>query len=132
MKKILLSFLLLLNIQNLHANDSQNNFTSYAKEEHLLDNKLYFFAHSMCISCKDAYIYLHSKHPNIQLPITDMKEPHHLNLYKECVKKFNIKNSELRLPLFCLGDNYIMGWNKSNEPELDNYLKEFHNKYTNQ
>lgn len=127
MKKFILSLLFLLNITPAYAND----ITTYANEEHLLDNKMYFFAHSMCISCKDAYIYLHQKHPNINLPITDMKESKHLKLYKECVKKFNIKNSELRLPLFCLGDNYIMGWSKENELQLDRYLNEFKNKYTN-
>jgi hypothetical protein len=109
MKIFILSLLLVFNLSIANAQNTSNNITTPAPEEHLIDNKMYFFAHSMCTSCKDAYIYLHSKHPNINLPITDMKEHHHLNLYKECVKKFNIKNSELRLPLFCLGDNYIMG-----------------------
>jgi hypothetical protein len=54
-----------------------------------------------------------------------MKDKHNLDLYKQCVKKFNIKNQELRLPLFCMKDNYIMGWTKATEQQFEEALKNF-------
>lgn len=86
-------------------------------EENLIEDKIYFFAHSLCQSCRDAFIYLETQHKDLNIPITDMKEHHSLELYKQCVKKFNIKNSELTLPLICMGDNYVMGWNNTSSPE---------------
>lgn len=115
-------FSLILASSFAHA---QNSITAPAPEETLIDNKIYFFAHSMCTSCKDAYIYLQTHHKDLNIPITDMKERHHLDLYKQCVKKFNIKNQELRLPLFCMKDNYIMGWQKDSEQKFEEALKNF-------
>lgn len=95
-------------------------------EEQLLDNKIYFFAHSLCQSCRDAFIYLETRHKDLNIPITDMKEHHNLELYKQCVKKFNIKNSELTLPLICMGNNYIMGWDNISAPQnFERALTEF-------
>ena len=82
----------------------------------------------MCMSCKDAFIYIQTHHKDLDIPITDMKDRHNLELYKQCVKKFNIKNKELRLPLICMKDNYIMGWTKSSEHEFENALKNFNSK----
>ena len=96
-------------------------------EETLIHDKIYFFAHSMCSSCKDAYIYLHTNHKDLNIPITNMSEKRSLDLYKQCVKKFNIPNYELRLPLICMKDDYIMGWSEGSDKlfqkALDNYLK---------
>lgn len=101
-------------------NIAQNN------ETQLLDNKIYFFAHSLCQSCRDAFIYLETRHKDLNIPITDMKERHNLELYKQCVKKFNIKNSELTLPLICMGNSYVMGWDINSAPQsFEHALKEF-------
>jgi hypothetical protein len=122
LKKVLLSLLLVLSINNAKAQ------TIVKLEETEIDpNKIYFFAHSMCSSCKDAYVYLHTYHKDLNIPITNMSEKHSLDLYKQCVKKFNIPNYELRLPLICMKDDYIMGWDKKSEElfqkALENYLK---------
>ena len=87
-------------------------------ETQLMENKIYFFAHSLCQSCRDAFIYLGTQHKDLNIPITDMKDRHNLELYKQCVKKFNIKNSALTLPLICMGDNYVMGWDNSSSPKI--------------
>ncbi len=99
--------------------------TSPAAEQTLLDNKVYFFAHSMCNACKDAFVYFNTYHRDLNLPITDMKFHHNLELYKQCVKKFDIQNSELRLPLICMGNHFIMGWEPADQALFEQYLKEF-------
>lgn len=129
MKAILLALSLCLTCFSVHAQSSETEnkpqLTEPAKEENLLDDKIYFFAHSMCMSCKDAYVYLYTKHQDLQIPITDMKFHHNFELYKQCVKKFGIANSELRLPLICMKDRYIMGWEKDSGARFESYLKEF-------
>ena len=96
-----------------------------AKEEHLLDDKIYFFAHSMCKNCKDAFVHIYTYHGDLGIPITDMKFHHNFELYKECVQKFNIPNKELRLPLICMGDNFIMGWNEQSGNLFEQQLTAF-------
>lgn len=95
---------------------ANKSLTAPAPEENLLDDKIYFFVHSLCQNCRHAYVYLNTLHADLNIPFTDMKFHHNLELYKQCVKKFNISNKELTLPLICMGDKYIMGWDK-NFPE---------------
>ena len=80
--------------------------------------------------CAAAYMYLDGNHRDLNIPITDMKFHHNLELYKQCVKKFNIGNGELRLPLICMGDRYIMGWKQEDGARFEEYLKEFQKKTT--
>lgn len=96
-------------------------------ETNLQADKIYFFAHSLCQSCKDAYIYLETHHKDLNIPITDMKEHHNLELYKQCVKKFNIPNKELTLPLICMGNGYIMGWTYNTPSQFEHTLQQFKN-----
>lgn len=110
------------------AESSGRVVTAPAPEQNLRDDKIYFFAHSMCVACKDTYVYLESNHRELEIPITDMKFHHNLELYKQCVKKFNIPNNELRLPLICMGDHYIMGWKPGDGALFEEYLKDFRKK----
>lgn len=103
----------------------KSSLTAPAEEENLIEDKIYFFAHSLCQKCKDAYIYLYTYHQDLQIPITDMKFHHNFELYKQCVQKFGIANSELRLPLICMKDRYIMGWDNDSGARFETYLKEF-------
>lgn len=128
MKILFLLLSLFLTFSDAQAQtEKKRTITAPAPEENLLDNKIYFFAHSLCQSCKDAYIYLYTYHQDLQIPITDMKFHHNFELYKQCVQKFNIANSELRLPLICMKDKYIMGWEKDSGALFESYLKEFQN-----
>ncbi len=123
MKTIFIALFLLLNISNASANSVP--VIEQPAEKELIHDKIYFFAHSMCHSCKDAFIYFSTHHKELNIPIIDMKHQNNLNLYKECVKKFNIKNQELRLPLICMKDNYIMGWDKHSEQLFEQALKKY-------
>lgn len=125
MKKIFIVLVLLLNTTIASAN---TNIVAQSPEKELIHDKIYFFAHSMCMNCKDAFIYIQTHHKDLNILITDMNDKHNLDLYKQCVKKFNIKNQELRLPLICMKDNYIMGWTKSSEYEFEQAVKNFNNK----
>ena len=99
--------------------------TAPEAEENLIDDKIYFFVHSMCQSCRDAFVYIYDNHGELQLPITDMKFHHNLELYKQCVKKFNISNKELRLPLICMGNHYLMGWDDTSGRRFEEALSAF-------
>lgn len=107
------------------AAQNPRGMTAPAPEQNLLDDKIYFFAHAMCIACKDAFVYLDANHRDLNIPITDMKFHHNLELYKQCVKKFNIPNSDLRLPLICMGNHYIMGWEPEDGARFEEYLQKF-------
>lgn len=107
------------------AAQNPRGMTAPAPEQDLLDDKIYFFAHAMCIACKDAFVYLDANHRDLNIPITDMKFHHNLELYKQCVKKFNIPNSDLRLPLICMGNHYIMGWEPEDGARFEEYLQKF-------
>ena len=107
------------------AAQTPRGMTAPAPEQNLLDDKIYFFAHAMCIACKDAFVYLDANHRDLNIPITDMKFHHNLELYKQCVKKFNIPNSDLRLPLICMGNHYIMGWEPEDGARFEEYLQKF-------
>ena len=80
------------------AAQNPRGMTAPAPEQNLLDVKIYFFAHAMCIACKDAFVYLDANHRDLNVPNTNMKFHHNLDHYKQCVKKFNIPNRDLRLP----------------------------------
>ena len=113
-----------------HAQTEDNRIiTAPMPEEHLLDNKIYFFAHSMCMNCQEPFNYLMSNHRDLNIPITDMKFHHNFELYKECVQKFNISNKELRLPLICMGNHYIMGWDGTAPSHFEEVLKDFQQTY---
>ena len=108
------------------ASEDKRFHTSARAEKELKDNKIYFFAHAMCTACKDAFIYLDTYHRDLNIPITDMKYHENLELYKQCVKKFNINNNDLHLPLICMGNHYIMGWDKERDgARFDAYLEKF-------
>jgi len=128
MKHLLIALILCLISFQTNAQTNQERvpfITLPAPEETLIDNKLYFFAHSMCQNCRGAFAYLYERHPELNVQITDMKYHHNLELYKQCVKKFDIKNSELRLPLICMGNHYIMGWDERSPYLFEQYLRDF-------
>lgn len=111
------------------ASKNKRYATAPLPEKELIDNKIYFFAHSMCPACKDAFIYFETYHRNLNIPITDVKYHENLELYKQCVKKFNISNDNLHLPLICMGDHYIMGWDDARAEQIfDEHLKDFQKK----
>jgi len=129
MKSFLIA--LIMTVMSLPAyadNTASNNNpiqTFPAEEENLLDDKIYFFVHSMCQNCREAFIYIYGQHQDLNIPITDMKFRHNFELYKQCVQKFNIANNQLRLPLICMGNHYIMGWDGNSAAEFEKHLAQF-------
>lgn len=109
----------------LTANSALAQLDAPSPDQTLQDNKIYFFIHSLCQSCRPAYSYLFQNHPELDISLINMKFKHNLELYKECVAKFEIKNSELRLPLICMGNNYIMGWDNDGAIKFEQALLQF-------
>ncbi|MBR5598627.1 MAG: hypothetical protein IKW39_01155 [Alphaproteobacteria bacterium] len=117
-----LLFVLFVTISPVKAQNTPQIISS-APEQTLIEDKIYFFAHSLSAPCSHAYGYLQANYPNLNIPIIDMKDSHNLELYKQCVKKFNIPNKELKLPLFCLKDDYVMGWTYGSSSALDKAIQ---------
>ena len=82
MKHLITALLILFSVP---ATAAEEPHLAQNPETELQTDKIYFFAHSLCQSCKDAYIYLETRHKDLNIPITDMKEHHNLELYKQCV-----------------------------------------------
>ncbi len=125
MKHLITALLMLL---SLPATAAETPNIAQNSETELKADKIYFFAHSLCQSCKDAYVYLETRHKDLNIPITDMKERHNLELYKQCVKKFNIPNQELTLPLICMGNSYVMGWQNNSPQTFEHALQQYKEK----
>ncbi len=122
MKHLITALLILFSVP---ATAAEEPHLAQNPETELQTDKIYFFAHSLCQSCKDAYIYLETRHKDLNIPITDMKEHHNLELYKQCVKKFNIPNQELTLPLICMGNTYVMGWTPQSPQTFEQSLQQY-------
>ena len=45
-------------------------------------------------------------------------------LFVKCARKFNLGN-QIGTPLFCMGENHLMGWSPESEKEFDEYVKPF-------
>lgn len=125
MKSVLTALLALFITLPVYAENNNPNQTFPAEEENLLNDKIYFFIHSMCQNCHEAFSYIYGNHQDLNIPITDMKFHHNFELYKQCVKKFDIPNNQLRLPLICMGNHYIMGWDENSAENFEQYLKDF-------
>ncbi len=121
MLKTLFTLFFLLITFNTQA--SSPTIISSAEEETLIEDKIYFFAHALNPRSKTAYDYISKKYSHLDIPIIDMNDKHNFELYKECVKKFNIPNNQLTLPLFCLKNDYVMGWTYGSETLLDKAIK---------
>ena len=99
MKKLLALFLLL----PLFTAGCKNSDTD------IRPDKVYFFYSDTCPHCHDALDYINQKYPD---------------LFTRCAAKFKL-GRRIGTPLFCMGDNYIMGWAPQYQSRFDNYIKPF-------
>lgn len=90
----------------------------------IVPNKAYLFYSDVCPHCHEAQKFLNKKYPDLNIIKLDVATPQGEQLLRQCAKKFKIKQG-LGIPLFCLGDNYIMGWGPAYEQKFQNYIKPF-------
>ena len=73
-----------------------------AEKSAIQSDKIYFFYSETCPHCHDAEAYL----------------------FVKCAEKFNL-GQRIGTPLFCMGDNYLMGWAPEYENRFDAYARPF-------
>ncbi len=90
----------------------------------IVPDKAYMFYSNGCPHCHDAQTFLNKKYPDLNIIKLNVATPQGQQLLRQCAKKFKIKQG-LGVPLFCIGDNYIMGWSPRYEQKFQNYIKPF-------
>lgn len=118
MKKLL--YFLLACFLFTSACDTQSN---QAVEE-ISPDKVYFFYSETCPHCHAAEAYLKKNYPNLPIERVDVSQKDGYALFVKCAEKFNLGN-QIGTPLFCINENYMMGWIPEYAPRLDAYLKPF-------
>ena len=88
------------------------------------NNKAYLFYSQTCPHCHEAREYINKKYSNLEMVQLDVATPQGKDMLFKCAKKFNLGNN-IGVPLFCLGDNHLMGWNSSYRIKFDAYIRPF-------
>lgn len=90
----------------------------------LQPDKIYFFYSQTCPHCHDALKYINKKYPGLQLSMINVSNASGMDLLLRCAKKFKLGRN-IGTPLFCMGDEYIMGWAPEYEKKFDDAVKPF-------
>ena len=93
-------------------------------KQDLQSDKIYFFYQESCPHCHKAKEYVDKKYPNLQMEELNIASRDARDLFIKCARKFNLGNA-LGTPLFCMNNNYIMGWSKRNEKKFERLVKPF-------
>lgn len=95
------------------------------QDNDLSANKIYHFYQPTCSHCHEAIQYINSKYPNLKMEIINISaDKQGYELFIKCAQKFNLGN-QIGTPLFCIGDNYIMGWSPASQSQFDEYAQPF-------
>ncbi len=87
-------------------------------------NKIYFFYQDGCPHCHYADEYVNKTYPELKIEKVNIANPRGFELFVQCVRKFKL-GDKVGTPLFCMGDNYVMGWSPALQQKFDNHLKAF-------
>lgn len=88
------------------------------------DDKIYFFFSNTCPHCHDALDYINRKYPDLNVTLVNVADDDGYDMFAASAKKFKL-GSEVGTPLFCMGDNYIMGWSPEIEQKFDEYVRPY-------
>lgn len=87
-------------------------------EDEISSDKIYFFTYKGCPYCQRADEYINKTHPNLNIEKIDIYKPGGMYLFKKCAEKFNLGRN-IGTPLFCMGNDYIMGWSEDNQKRFN-------------
>ena len=90
----------------------------------LQDDIVYFFYQDGCPHCHYADEYIKKAYPDLKMERVNIAAPRGFELFVQCVRKFKL-GDKVGTPLFCMGNNYVMGWSSALQQKLDNQLKKF-------
>lgn len=83
-----------------------------------------FFYSNTCPHCHEALKYVNANYPDLRMNMVNVATKQGQKKLMECARKFKLGN-RIGTPLFCMGDNYIMGWTESYGARFDEYIKPF-------
>ena len=89
------------------------------------DDEIFVFTQKRCPHCHTAEAYLKEAYPDLQVQIKEISRRENMKLFFACGKKFNLDRSQMGTPLFCMGDNYVMGWSPAEQMKFDAYVQKF-------
>ena len=118
MKKIILSLIAAFSF--LTACQDSSHITT----EEISPNKMYLFYSNSCPHCHSALDYINQNHPDAKITMVNIANRQGYDLFLKCAQKFNL-GKRIGTPLFCLGDNYMMGWSSENAKVFDNMVHQF-------
>lgn len=87
-------------------------------EDDIKNDKIYFFTYDGCPYCQMANEHIQKMNVALNIEKIDIYKPGGMYLFKKCAEKFNLGRN-IGTPLFCMGDNYLMGWSDENQKRFD-------------
>lgn len=99
--------------------------TVAAVEEEIAADKIYVFVQRGCPHCISAEKYLKEKHADLDMELRDISERKNYNLFLACGAKFKLNKYSMGTPLFCMGENYVLGWGEEGPGEFEEALEKF-------
>ena len=138
MKYFLCSFLGLLALSLVGCDDqnsAQKNDTQIVDQTNtkqfspiapssLNNDQIFLFYSDGCPHCHDAEKYLSEKYADLPIVRVNIGYEEGFELFKQCAQKFNLGRM-IGTPLFCMGENYIMGWGGGSDKKFDSYVQDF-------
>ena len=93
-------------------------------DEELSADKIYFFTHKGCPYCEMAEAYIEQHMSDVTIENISIDKPGGMFLFRKCAQKFKL-GREVGTPLFCMGDDYLMGWSEENQQRFFELSKRF-------
>ncbi len=93
-------------------------------EETLSHDKIYFFSYDGCPYCHQAEDFINKNYPRLKIEKMDIHKPGGMYLLRKCAEKFKLGRN-VGTPLFCMGDDYIMGWSEEMQERFIELSKPF-------
>ncbi len=93
-------------------------------QNQISNDKIYFFYSNSCPHCHEALEYINKKYSDLPISLVNVANPKGYDLFIACAQKFNLGN-QIGTPLFCMGDNHLMGWAPEYESRFDQYARPF-------
>lgn len=90
----------------------------------LRPDRIYFFYSNTCPHCHEALNYIERRYPSLAMEMVNVGNPAGYGLLLKCAQKFKLGRN-IGTPLFCMGDNYLMGWTPAYEARFDVYVQPY-------
>jgi len=92
--------------------------------EEISPDKIYLFYANTCPHCHDALEYINQNYPDLPITMVNVANRQGYGLFIKCAQKFNL-GRQIGTPLFCIGNNYLMGWSPNKALEFDRLVQSF-------